>query len=141
MPRKNVPELGPLEYALLGILWQRKHATAGEVLEAYNESAEKPLAYTTVSTLLTRMVEKGALQVERDRQPFHFTPLITREQLLRQRIRDFVGTFFGGQSVDLAVRLVEDEPLTDESIKQLEAALQKHKAGRNKSTPKGARGR
>ncbi|HYO90071.1 MAG TPA: BlaI/MecI/CopY family transcriptional regulator [Pyrinomonadaceae bacterium] len=133
MPQKNVPELGPLEYSLLSILWQRKQATAGEVLEAYNESAEKPLAYTTVSTLLTRMVEKGALQVEKDRQPFHFTPLITREQLLRQRIRDFVGMFFCCQSVDLAVRLVVDEPLTEESIKQLEAALQKHKAGRNKS--------
>lgn len=142
MPKKNVPELGPLEYSLLDILWQRKQAaTAGEVLEAYNVKAEKPLAYTTVSTLLTRMVEKGALQVEKGRQPFHFTPLITREQLLRQRIRDFVGTFFGGQSVDLAVRLVEDEPLTEESIKQLEAALQKHKTARTKSGQKSVKGK
>jgi BlaI family transcriptional regulator, penicillinase repressor len=132
MPKKNVPELGPLEFSLLSILWQLTQATAGEVLEAYNMQAEKPLAYTTISTLLTRMVEKQVLQVEKDRQPFHFTPSITREQLLRQRIRDFVGTFFGGQSVDLAVRLVEDEPLTEESIQQLEAALQKHKEGRAK---------
>jgi BlaI family penicillinase repressor len=130
-----------LEYSLLNILWQLQQATAGEVLEAYNERAEKPLAYTTISTLLTRMVEKQVLQVEKDRQPFHFTPSITRERLLRQRIRDFVGTFFGGQSVDLAVRLVEDEPLTEESIKQLEAALQKHKAGRTKGVPKSTTGK
>lgn len=142
MPKKNVPELGPLEYSLLNILWQRKQAaTAGEVLEAYNEKAEKPLAYTTVSTLLTRMVEKGVLQAEKGRQPFHFTPLITREQLLRQRIRDFVGTFFGGQSVDLAVRLVEDEPLTEESIRQLETALRKHKSGRTQSRQKSVKGK
>lgn len=136
MSKNNVPELGPLEFSLLSILWQLRQATAGEVLEVYNKQAEKPVAYTTISTLLTRMVEKQVLQVEKDRQPFHFTPSITREQLLRQRIRDFVGTFFGGQSVDLAVRLVEDEPLTEVSIRQLEAALQKHKEGLEKKGQK-----
>jgi predicted transcriptional regulator len=141
VPKKNVPELGPLEYSLLSIIWQLQQATAGEVLEAYNASAEKPLAYTTISTLLTRMVEKQVLKVEKNRQPFHFAPSITREQLLRQRVRDFVRTFFGGQSVDLAVRLVEDEPLTEEAIEQLEAALQKHKAGRTKGAQKSSKAR
>lgn len=132
MTRKPVPELGPLEFSLLNILWQRGEATAGEVLEAFNAETDRPLAYTTISTLLTRMVEKEVLRVDKERQPFRFGPLVTREQLLRQRVRDFVSTFFGGRSVDLALRLVEDEPLSDDSIKQLEAALDKHKAGPKK---------
>ena len=130
MARKPVPELGPLEFSLLGILWQSGPATAGEVLEAYNTQARKPLAYSTVITLLSRMADKRILKVDRERQPFRFSPAVTREQLLRQRVRDFVGTFFGGRAVDLAVRLVEEEPLSEESIKQLEAALRKHKEGR-----------
>lgn len=129
MAKTHIPELGPLEQALLNILWRSGQATAGEVLEAYNTSAEKPLAYTTISTLLTRLVEKGVLEVDRGRQPFQFTPSVTREQLLRQRIRDFVSTFFEGRSVDLAVRLVEDEPLNEDSIQQLETALRKHREG------------
>ena len=140
MANKRVSELGPLEYSLLNILWRSGKATAGEVLEAYNADAGKPLAYTTVITLLTRMSEKGVLQVDKGRQPFHFTPAVTREQLLRQRVQDFVGTFFGGRKVELAVRLVEDEPLTDESIRQLEAALSKHKAGQKKRKRKVAEG-
>lgn len=131
MPRKSVPELGPLEFSLLGILWRSGPATAGEVLEAYNAQAgSKPLAYSTVITLLSRMADKRALKVDRARQPFRFSAAVTREQLLRQRVRDFVYTFFGGRAVDLAVRLVEAEPLSKESIEQLEAALLKHKAGR-----------
>lgn len=130
MARKSVPELGPLEYSLLDILWRSKSATAGEVLEAYNAQARKPLAYSTVITLLSRMADKRVLKVDKARQPFSFSPLVTREQLLRQRVRDFVGTFFGGRTVDLAVRLVEDEPLSEESIRQLEAALRKHKEAR-----------
>ena len=130
MARKSVPELGPLEFSLLSVLWRLVAATAGEVLEAYNAQARKPLAYSTVITLLSRMADKGILGVDKERQPFRFTPLVTREQLVRQRVRDFVGTFFGGRPVDLALRLVEDEPLTEESIRQLEAALRKHKEAR-----------
>ncbi|HVG30434.1 MAG TPA: BlaI/MecI/CopY family transcriptional regulator [Pyrinomonadaceae bacterium] len=139
MPTKKISDLGPLEHSLLDILWQRKQATAGEVLAAYNDAADKLLAYTTVITLLTRMVDKGILRVDKGRQPFNFTPSVTREQLLRQRVRDFVSTFFDGQNVDLALRLVEDEPLTEEAIQQLEAALQKHKSGRKQRGRKGAR--
>jgi BlaI family penicillinase repressor len=136
---KKISDLGPLEYSLLKILWQLKQANAGEVLASYNKDADKPLAYTTVITLLTRMVDKEVLSVDKGRQPFNFTPSFTREQLLRQRVRDFVSTFFGGQTVDLALRLVEDEPLTEESIRQLETALQKHKSERQQRKGKGAR--
>ena len=140
MPPERVPDLGPLEFSLLGILWQRGSATAGELLEDYNAAAGRPLAYTTVSTLLTRMAEKGVVEVDKGRQPYRFTPAVGREQVLRQRVRDFVGTFFGGRMFDLAVRLVEDEPPTEESIRQLEAILEKHKAARRKRARKGGRG-
>lgn len=140
MPPERVPDLGPLEFSLLSILWQRGSATAGELLEEYNAQAERPLAYTTVSTLLTRMAEKGVLEVDKGRQPFQFTPSVGREQVLGQRVRDFVGTFFGGRMFDLAVRLVEDEPPTEESIRRLEAILEKHKAARKRRARKGGRG-
>jgi predicted transcriptional regulator len=132
MGRKSVPELGPLEFSLLGLLWRSGPSTAGDILEAYNAQARKPLAYSTVITLLSRMADKRVLKVDKARQPFRFSPLVTREQLLRQRVRDFVGTFFGGRAVDLAVRLVEEEPLGEESIEQLETALRKHKVGQKR---------
>ncbi len=79
-----------------------------------------------------RIADKRVLAVDKERQPFRFTPLVTRERLLRQRVRDFVGTFFGGRPVDLALRLVEGEPLSEESIQQLEAALRRHKEARKR---------
>ena len=69
---KQVPDLGPVEFQLLQILWRTKSATAGSVLTEYNAGAERPLKYTTVMTLLTRMVEKGVLEADRERQPFFF---------------------------------------------------------------------
>ncbi len=126
--KKPVPELGPLEFKLVRILWKSGAASAREVQTRYNQRHSKPLAYTTVMTLLTRLVEKGVLSVDRTRQPYEFKSQVSREQLLRQRVQDFVDLFFEGQAVDLAVRLVEEGPLSQESIQRLEEILQRRSA-------------
>jgi BlaI family penicillinase repressor len=135
MARKRISDLGPLEFSLLSVLWELREATAGDVLRAYNRDNERPLAYTTVATLLARMEEKKILNVDKSRQPHLFKPVVTRDQLVRQRIKDFVQTFFPGQPIDLAVRLVEEHPLSEESLDQLETALKKQKS-RKKSAGK-----
>ena len=138
MARKNpVPDLGPLEFALLRILWKKSPATAGEVLEEYNARSARPLAYTTVMTLLTRLVDKGVLRADRERQPFAFTPRVGREAVIKQRVREFVDVFFDGRAADLAVRLVEEGPLPPEVTRRLEELLREQKPTvRRKERPK-----
>jgi predicted transcriptional regulator len=138
MTRKPpVPDLGPLEFSLLRILWKRSPATAGQVLDEYNSRTPRPLAYTTVMTLLTRLVEKGVLRADRDRQPFEFSPRVGREAVLKQRVREFVDVFFDGRAADLAVRLVEEGPLPREVTRRLEELLRDQKpASRRKERAK-----
>ena|SRR5688572_2026668 len=128
MAKKKVPELGPLEFKLLRILWKHESLTAPQVLEQYNQQSSTPLAYTTVMTLLGRLADKGVLKVTRERQPYRFAAAITREQMLRQRVRDFVNVFFEGKPFELAVRLVEDAPMSEESVEKLENVLRERKS-------------
>jgi predicted transcriptional regulator len=124
---ETIPELGPLEFKLLQILWKRSPATAREVLDDYNRSAPKKLKYTTVMTLLTRLAEKGALGVDRKRQPFQFQPVFSRDQMIRQRVSDFVDRFFDGSPIELALRLVEETPLSEAAVQELEDLLRRSK--------------
>jgi BlaI family penicillinase repressor len=128
MARKTIPELGPLEFKLLRILWKHESLTAPQVLEGHNAQADTPLAYTTVMTLLGRLADKGVLKVNRERQPYRFSAAITREQVLRQRVRDFVNLFFEGEPLDLVVRLVAETPLSEESVEKLEDVLRERKS-------------
>jgi predicted transcriptional regulator len=128
MTRKTVPELGPLEFRLLRILWRHDWLTAPQVLEEYNRQAGTPLAYTTIMTLLGRLAEKGVLKANRERQPYRFAAAVSREQVLRQRVRDFVNIFFEGKPLDLVLRLVEETPLSEESVQKLEDVLRDHKS-------------
>jgi BlaI family penicillinase repressor len=126
--KTRIPELGPLEFKLLRILWKHRSLTAPQVLESYNGQAKTKLAYTTVMTLLGRLTDKGVLTVSRDRQPYLFSAAVTRDQMLRHRVREFVNVFFEGEPLDLAIRLVEDTPLSDESVDKLQSVLRERKS-------------
>jgi len=128
MTKKPVPELGPLEFKLLQILWKHQSLTAPQALEAYNRQAKTKLAYTTVMTLLGRLADKGVLKVNRERQPYKFSAAVTRDQMLRHRVREFVNMFFEGEPFDLAIRLVEETPLSDDSVDKLQNVLRERKS-------------
>jgi predicted transcriptional regulator len=51
--------LGPLERRVMQELWASGPRTVGDVVEALNRTANRQLAYTTVMTILVRLVEKG----------------------------------------------------------------------------------
>ena len=53
------PHLGELEQAIMDVLWKHQQATVREVVNALPRTP--PLAYTTVATIMGRLVEKGLL--------------------------------------------------------------------------------
>lgn len=66
-PEENF--LGPLEARVMAVLWSRGVSTAREVLETINQRGARPLAYTTVNTILVRLRDKGyAIRNARGRQ-------------------------------------------------------------------------
>jgi predicted transcriptional regulator len=52
--------LGELESQVMEIVWARGEATVREVHEAINR--KRPLAYTTIMTVMSRLAEKGVLR-------------------------------------------------------------------------------
>lgn len=67
--------LGPLERAVLKIIWNKQRASVQEVLGELNKTDEhSSLAYTTVMTIMTRLVEKNILNREKEGRCFYYFP-------------------------------------------------------------------
>jgi BlaI family penicillinase repressor len=132
MPRR-VPHITEAELRIMKLLWQRGPSTVRDVLESLAATeAERP-AYTTVMTMMKQLAEKGALSVDRKRQPFVYKPAIHREQVSRHRVSKFLHEVFDDQAVDLVLRLVEDEDLSAEDLRRIEAKIkQRERAERSK---------
>lgn len=79
--------MGQLEAAVMDLLWDRGGwLTPGEVHEVL--SAERPLAYTTVMTILVRLWGKGRLERQRDGRAYAYRPVLSREQQAAARMSE-----------------------------------------------------
>jgi BlaI family transcriptional regulator, penicillinase repressor len=103
-------------------LWELGKASVAEV-RASMQSRGNDLAYTTVMTLLGRLAAKNAVVVDKTREPFVYKPAFRRESVLRERLREFVREVFDGQADSLVLRLVEDESLTREELREIERKI------------------
>jgi len=103
-------------------LWAVGSGSVAEV-RAELQSRGNELAYTTVMTLLGRLAAKNAVLVDKAREPFLYRPAFRRENVLAERLREFVRDVFDGQADSLVMRLVEDESLTPEQLREIERKI------------------
>ena len=122
------PDLTPAELRVMKALWQVEHGTVAEIRAELGRRGQD-LAYTTVMTLLGRLEKKGAVAVDKTREPFVYKAAYRRESVLRDRLRAFVAEVFDGEADALVIRLVEDESLSLEELKDIERRIEAAPAG------------
>lgn len=126
---KKPPEMTPAEFELMKILWRLRSGTVAEVREELERASGTELAYTTVMTLLGRLAAKGALRVDKRRQPFVYQPTCRRESVLKHRLRDFLDTVFEGDADALVLQLVADDNLSVDELRRIERLIEDDEEG------------
>jgi predicted transcriptional regulator len=75
--------LGDLERVIMETLWRLdRPSTVAEVQKAMPE--EEPRAYHTVTTVMTRLCDKGLLRREKQNAVWHYSPVLTQEEFRRR---------------------------------------------------------
>ena len=119
----RTPDLTPAEFNVMKVLWRLRRATVAEVRAALAER-ETDLADTTVMTLLGRLAQKNAVVVDKTREPFVYRAAYRRESVLRDRLRAFLHDVFDGEADALVLRLVEDESLSLDELREIEKKIE-----------------
>jgi len=88
----NPQPLGPLEIAVMEILWERGESNVHDVVERL----DRPLAYTTVMTTLDRLYKKGLLSRHKSERAFRYSARQTRREWEQKRAGEFVAGFLNG---------------------------------------------
>lgn len=81
-----------------------------------------PMALTTLLTVLTRLSDKGFLEIERSERSARYIPRISRQDYLAQQSRQFVQKLCGGSLSTFASALC-DSGLTKEELAELRDLL------------------
>ena len=99
MPRtaRDVPP--PLELACLKALWSLEEGNVRAVQQMV--AISRPLAYTTIMTVLDRLVRKGKLTRRKVGRAFVYSPEASRDTMRRAALRELIEGYFDGSEAAL----------------------------------------
>src|SRR5205085_3021267 len=97
----------------LKALWTLGEGSVNDVRRVVSET--KPLAYTTVMTLLDRLARKGITVRRKVGRAFVYAPQLSRDAVRKLAFRDFIDYYFDG-SADALREFLEQPPLSQASV-------------------------
>ena len=117
MQNELAGKISDSELEVMKLLWQ-----AGDALPVteIRETLQRTRGWeaTTVKTLVSRLVSKGALRQEK-RNVFYYSPLITEREYNAWATDSLIRRLYNGSARDLVAALVRSEGLTQQDIAEL----------------------
>ncbi len=123
MPRKQSPTLTDAELRVMEVLWRLGHGTVSEVSEAMPPPA---LAYNTVLTTLRILEGKGHVGHEQSGRAYIYKPVTARAAAEQSAIKSVVSKFFGNNASALALRVIENERLSEDELQRLRSLIERY---------------
>jgi predicted transcriptional regulator len=120
MTRKQT-RISDAELQLLQLLWDESPLGATELAERVPPG--RSWSITTVKTLLSRLVAKGALTTESEGRRFRYRPAIARETVAGGQAGGLVDKLFGGRVSPLVAQLAEQREIDPKDLDELEALI------------------
>lgn len=117
----TAPNISESEWAVMEVLWESAPRTASEVAKVLRGNTG--WAENTVRTLLTRLVEKGALETAEGGSAKLYTPAVKREDCVKAESASFMERIFQGAAKPLLIHFARNAHLTPEEVRELKKIL------------------
>lgn len=115
--------LGPLETEILKIVWELGCATVKDVHEQILTDPDRELAYTSVTTVLHRLTQKGWLVCDKSDRTFCWRPLVSHQEAQALEAYERLQRFLAVGNPDIVAAFADS--LDQASLEQLEAIAQR----------------
>jgi predicted transcriptional regulator len=98
------------ELALMKIVWRSGAVTVRDVYEILRR--RRPVAYTTVMTMMNILEEKGYLKKTAEGRAFRYRAARPETRVIATMVREFVDRVFDGSAQPLLAHLARDTRLS-----------------------------
>ncbi len=120
--------LGPLEAEILNIVWELGSATVKDIHDRILSDPNRELAYTSVTTVLRRLSEKGWLACDKQERAFYWRPLVTKQQAQVIQAHEHLHRFLAVGNPDVVAAFADS--LDSASLEQIQAIAHRIQAAR-----------
>ena len=109
------------ELELMKLIWQAGRATVRDIYETLRD--RRPVAYTTVQTMMNILEAKGHLRKEPGEKAQIYVPVRPQQVVEKSMVREFVDRVFDGSARSLLVHLIKEKGLTARERQALQKLL------------------
>lgn len=118
---REMASISEAELEIMKILWKKGGAVNTQTIN--REAAHRNWKRTTISTLLSRLAEKGAVRAEKQGSTYFYTPLISAGEYRRSQTKRLIRNLYDGSAFDFAVSFFKDAVLSEEDIRELRSII------------------
>jgi len=123
-------KLSGRQLAIMQVLWDRGEASVAEVQESLD--LERPLAYSTVATVMSRMERKGLITHREEGRIFHYRPAVSESGVGSSMVGELVERIFGGSPAELVSHLLDSDQVDASELDRIKQLVRQHEAQRRK---------
>jgi BlaI family penicillinase repressor len=106
------------ELDIMKVLWENGPMASPVLFKAIPNIEERNIG--TLKTLLTRLVQKGAVRIEEiNSRNYLYIPVITEEEYISKNRRRFIERVFDGSKQKLLLNFIKEESITREDLEEL----------------------
>jgi len=118
---KELIKITEAEWLIMKTLWEKDTLTSLEIIEMLKkDSTWKP---TTIQTLLSRLVKKGAVEVIKESKSYRYYSIVVEEQLRKEETESLIDKIYNGSKKLFIKNFMNDVDLTEEDIQELKKML------------------
>lgn len=110
-------QISEAESVVMEVLWQRSPQTAEEVVAALGQRQEWQEA--TIKTLLNRLLNKGAIEAQKDGRRYLYSPLLRREDWVMGESESLLARLFDGRVAPLVAHFSQHRKLSAADVAEL----------------------
>jgi len=120
--------LSETQWRVMEVVWQRGTATAADVIDVL--LPETGWNHQTVRTLLARLVQKGVLHAKPVKNYYVYSPLVSREESIREEGESFLNRVFSGNADELLVHFVREGKINQSTLAKLQQLVEQERKNR-----------
>ena len=114
-------QISDAESLVMDVLWSDHPLSAEEVVAALAKSTD--WQEPTIKTLLNRLLNKGAIEAERDGRRYLYRPLLSRADYVHAESKSLLDRLFEGRVAPLVAHFSERRKLSKKDIAELKRLI------------------
>ena len=120
MERNNC-KISDAEWIVMRVLWAQSPLTTTKIIEALNTDIN--WSPKTIHSLISRLVKKEALGVDKSFGQHQFYPLVVKAECVKEETVSFIKKIYEGSFYNMVVNFINDDKISQKEIEELKKML------------------